>query len=236
MSSASVAPKNISSSLMGSLLTRSGRTSKRRTRRRVKHSPKWQKADKADIDKAVGAARRAFEGKWSKLSARDRGRLLYKLSQLIEQHSRILRLWKLPTTASRSKSRFTSTCRKWSKTSSTSPVGPPRSKAKRSRSRQDVQLHLARADRCLWSDHSVELSFADGGVEARSRFGGGEYSRSQTCGADSGAMELAKLIQEAGFPEGVVNIVPGYGETAGASLLIRESTRSLSPVRLKSAK
>src|ERR671934_2353420 len=44
-------------------------------------------ADKADIDKAVAAARRAFEGKWSKLSARDRGRLLYKLSQLIEQHS-----------------------------------------------------------------------------------------------------------------------------------------------------
>ena len=43
--------------------------------------------DKADIDKAVAAARRAFEGKWSKMSARDRGRLLYKLSQLIEQHS-----------------------------------------------------------------------------------------------------------------------------------------------------
>jgi len=33
-----------------------------------------------------------------------------------------------------------------------------------------------------------------------------------------GAMELAKLIQEAGFPDGVVNIVPGYGETAGAAL------------------
>jgi acyl-CoA reductase-like NAD-dependent aldehyde dehydrogenase len=32
------------------------------------------------------------------------------------------------------------------------------------------------------------------------------------------AMELAKLIQEAGFPEGVVNIVTGYGETAGAAL------------------
>ena len=29
--------------------------------------------DKADIDKAVSAARRAFEGKWSKISARDRG-------------------------------------------------------------------------------------------------------------------------------------------------------------------
>src|SRR5687768_17875923 len=43
--------------------------------------------DKADVDKAVAAARRAFEGKWSKMSARDRGRLLYKLSQLIEQYS-----------------------------------------------------------------------------------------------------------------------------------------------------
>jgi acyl-CoA reductase-like NAD-dependent aldehyde dehydrogenase len=44
-------------------------------------------ADKADIDKAVASARRAFDGKWSKMSARDRGRLLYKLSQLIEQHA-----------------------------------------------------------------------------------------------------------------------------------------------------
>src|SRR3977135_3926999 len=43
-------------------------------------------ADKPDIDKAVAAARRALEGKWSKISARDRGRLLYKLSPLIEQH------------------------------------------------------------------------------------------------------------------------------------------------------
>src|ERR671918_2125645 len=44
-------------------------------------------ADKADIDKAVAAARRAFEGKWSRMSARDRGKLLYKLSQLIEHNS-----------------------------------------------------------------------------------------------------------------------------------------------------
>ena len=47
-------------------------------------------ADKADVDKAVAAARRAFEGKWGSMSARDRGRLLYKLSQLIESRSREL--------------------------------------------------------------------------------------------------------------------------------------------------
>src|SRR2546423_15620869 len=33
-------------------------------------------ADQADVDRAVAAARKAFEGKWSTISARDRGRLL----------------------------------------------------------------------------------------------------------------------------------------------------------------
>jgi phenylacetaldehyde dehydrogenase len=32
------------------------------------------------------------------------------------------------------------------------------------------------------------------------------------------ALRLAELIAEAGVPEGVVNVVPGYGETAGAAL------------------
>jgi len=32
------------------------------------------------------------------------------------------------------------------------------------------------------------------------------------------ALRLSELICEAGFPEGVVNIVPGFGETAGAAL------------------
>jgi phenylacetaldehyde dehydrogenase len=32
------------------------------------------------------------------------------------------------------------------------------------------------------------------------------------------ALYVAKLVQEAGFPDGVINIVTGYGETAGAAL------------------
>jgi phenylacetaldehyde dehydrogenase len=32
------------------------------------------------------------------------------------------------------------------------------------------------------------------------------------------ALRLGELLQEAGLPDGVVNIVPGYGETAGAAL------------------
>src|ERR1700710_819671 len=41
--------------------------------------------DKADVDLAVKAARKAFEdGPWSKMSAAERGRLLYKLADLVE--------------------------------------------------------------------------------------------------------------------------------------------------------
>lgn len=41
-------------------------------------------AGQADIDKAVVAARKAFEGPWRKMNARERGRLIYKLADLIE--------------------------------------------------------------------------------------------------------------------------------------------------------
>lgn len=32
------------------------------------------------------------------------------------------------------------------------------------------------------------------------------------------ALYLAELVDKAGFPEGVINIVPGFGETAGEAL------------------
>ena len=43
--------------------------------------------DRADIDRAVKAARKAFEsGPWPNLSPSDRGRLIWKLGDLLEQH------------------------------------------------------------------------------------------------------------------------------------------------------
>lgn len=45
-------------------------------------------ADKEDVDLAVKAARKAFEdGPWRKMSGRQRGRILYKLADLMEQHA-----------------------------------------------------------------------------------------------------------------------------------------------------
>src|SRR5579862_6162924 len=46
-------------------------------------------ASGADVDRAVGAARRSFEdrtGPWRKLSASERGRLIWKLSDLVERN------------------------------------------------------------------------------------------------------------------------------------------------------
>src|SRR5215469_10867779 len=45
-------------------------------------------ADAADVDKAVAAARAAFEkGPWKKMSAAQRGNLMYKLADLIEKNA-----------------------------------------------------------------------------------------------------------------------------------------------------
>src|SRR3984885_4913166 len=44
-------------------------------------------ADAADVDKAVTAARAAFEGPWRKLRASERGRLLHRLADLIEKNA-----------------------------------------------------------------------------------------------------------------------------------------------------
>ena len=42
--------------------------------------------DKEDIDRAVAAARRAFEGPWSKFKPYERQALLLKIGELVEKH------------------------------------------------------------------------------------------------------------------------------------------------------
>src|SRR5437773_733061 len=50
-------------------------------------------AEKSDVDAAVAAARAAFDGPWSKLSARERGRIVWKIGEkLMEKADEIARL------------------------------------------------------------------------------------------------------------------------------------------------
>lgn len=41
------------------------------------------------------------------------------------------------------------------------------------------------------------------------------------------ALYAASLAKEAGFPNGVINVVPGYGKTAGHSLVVHPDVRKI---------
>src|SRR6266480_3487600 len=177
-------------------------------------------ADKADIDKAVTAARRAFEGKWSKISARDRGKLLYKLSQLIEEHSKELAALEtsdngkplresayvdLPQVAENFEY-FAGWATKIE--GETIPV-PGQMFNYTLREPVGVCGQIIPWNfPLLMAAWKLAPALAAGNTVVLK-------PAEQT---PATAMELGKLIQEAGFPDGVVNILPGYGETAGAAL------------------
>jgi len=89
--------------------------------------------DAADIDLAVAAARRAFDsGPWSRMSGSERGRLIYKLADLVEKHQE--ELGALEPLDGRQEPRQDHPGRR--------PL---------------LLLHQARARRRLRSDHPVEL-------------------------------------------------------------------------------
>src|SRR5687767_15573223 len=177
-------------------------------------------ADKADIDKAVKAARKAFEGKWSKMSARDRGRLMYKLAQLIEEKTGELAALE---TADNGKPIKESTYvdlpqvaenfeyfAGWA-TKIEGETIPVPGQMFNYTLREPVGVC---GQIIPWNFPLLMAAWKLGPALAA----GNTVVLKPAEQTPVTAMELGKLIQEAGFPEGVVNIVPGYGETAGAAL------------------
>jgi acyl-CoA reductase-like NAD-dependent aldehyde dehydrogenase len=80
-------------------------------------------AGPADVDRAVKAARKAYEKVWGPMPGRDRAKYLYRIARLIQERSRELAVLESSTTASRSASPATSTCRWSPRTSSTTRAG-----------------------------------------------------------------------------------------------------------------
>jgi betaine-aldehyde dehydrogenase len=176
--------------------------------------------DKADIDNAVAAARRAFEGKWSKVSARDRGRMLYKLSQLIEAKSGELAA--LETADNGKPIKETSYVdlpqvvenfeyfAGWA-TKIEGETIPVPGEMFNYTLREPVGVC---GQIIPWNFPLLMAAWK----LAPALAAGNTVVLKPAEQTPVGAMELASLIQEAGFPDGVVNVVPGYGETAGAAL------------------
>src|SRR5213082_539008 len=176
--------------------------------------------DRADIDKAVAAARRAFDGKWSKISARERGRMLYKLAQLVESKSQELAALE---TADNGKPIRESLYidmpgvvenfeyfAGWA-TKIEGETIPVPGQMFNYTLREPVGVC---GQIIPWNFPLLMAAWK----LAPALAAGNTVVLKPAEQTPVTALELAKLIQEAGFPEGVINIVTGYGETAGAAL------------------
>ena len=178
--------------------------------------------DKEDIDRAVKAARKAFEeGPWSKTTPNVRSKMLWKLSELIANTCKLSPNSKRSTTARPSPSPQQSTSRPPSSSSSTCPVGPRRSTDAPSPS---PARHIGPSPAANLSASAARSSH---GTSRSSWPRGNSRPRSPaatpSCSSPrskplSPRSSSANSFEEAGFPPGVVNIVPGFGETAGAAL------------------
>ncbi len=177
-------------------------------------------ADKSDIDKAVTAARNAFEGKWSKLSARDRGRLLYKLSQLVEQHAPELAELETRDNGKPIKESLYVDVPQvvenfeyfagWATKIEGETIPVPGKMFN-----YTLREPLGVCGQIIpWNFPLLMAAWK----LAPALAAGNTVVLKPAEQTPVTAMELGKLIQEAGFPDGVVNIVPGFGETAGAAL------------------
>src|SRR6266404_4363936 len=167
-------------------------------------------ADAQDVDSAVRAARSAYERVWSKMSARERGKYLYRIARIIQEKARELAVLE------------------------TMDGGKP---IKESR---DVDLPLVAAHFFYYAGWADKLNYAFPGRKPQPLGVAGQIipwnfpllmaawkiAPALACGntvvlkpaetTSITAMRLAQIFQEAELPEGVVNIVTGAGETRAA--------------------
>jgi aldehyde dehydrogenase (NAD+) len=178
-------------------------------------------ADAADVDRAVSAARAAFEsGPWRKMPASGRGRLLYHLADLIERHAEELaRLESLdngkPFRIARAVDVVkTAACYRyfagWADKNhgKTIPIDGEYLCYTRHEPIGVVGQIIPWNFPMLMQAWKLAPALATGNAVVMK-------PAEQT---PLSALRIGELILEAGFPAGVVNILPGFGPTAGAAI------------------
>ncbi len=178
--------------------------------------------DSADIDLAVKAARKAFDtGPWRKMDARDRGRLLNALADLIESHiDELAELETLDNGKPIRESRnadlpLVIDCFRyyagWADKIHGQTI-PIRGRHFCYTRREPVGV----AGQIIpWNFPLLMAAWKWGPALAA----GCTVILKPAEQTPLSALRLGELAMEAGFPAGVINIVPGFGETAGASLV-----------------
>jgi len=163
-----------------------------------------------DVDRAVRAARAAFEGPWSRMKPIERGKYVYRLARLIQERSREL------------------------------AVIESLDGGKPIRESRDIDIPLAAAHFFYYAGWADKLEYAFPGRRAAPLGVAGQVipwnfpllmlawkiAPALACGntvvlkpaetTPLTALKFAEAVQDAGLPPGVVNIVTGAGETGAA--------------------
>ncbi|MGB7554112.1 MAG: aldehyde dehydrogenase family protein [Candidatus Korobacteraceae bacterium] len=182
--------------------------------------------DREDIDRAVKAARRAFEGDaWADMTASQRGRLIWKLGDLIEEHlEEFAQLESLDNGKPLSVARVADVplavdlfryMAGWATKieGNTIPISASSKHVKYFAYTRREPVGVV-GQIIPWNFPLLMAAWKLGPALAT----GCTVVLKPAEQTPLSALLLAELIAEAGFPEGVVNVVPGYGETAGAAL------------------
>jgi phenylacetaldehyde dehydrogenase len=178
--------------------------------------------DREDVDRAVCAARRAFEsGPWPAMTASERGRLLWKLADLVDAAGEALaELESLDNGKPRAVAAAADVplavdCLRYMAGWATKlegrtiPISVPGHVAWTLREPVGVVGQII-----PWNFPLLMAAWKLGPALAA----GCTVVLKPAEQTPLTALRLAELVCEAGYPEGVVNVVPGYGETAGAAL------------------
>jgi aldehyde dehydrogenase (NAD+) len=176
--------------------------------------------DKADVDLAVTAARKALEGPWSRMSAADRGKLLFNLSEAIEAHREELAALESLDNGKPYRDAFNADL----------PLAI-----------KCYRYYAGWADKYHGKTIPIEGQYLcytrhePVGVVGQIipwnfpiLMQAWKWGPALACGntvvlkpaeqTPLTALRVAQLAQEVGFPDGVINVVPGYGPTAGAAI------------------
>src|ERR1700685_410883 len=183
--------------------------------------------DREDINQAVKAARNAFDnGPWRKMTASQRGRLIWNLADLLEQHTEefgyiesldngkplnIAKAADVPLAVDLFRYMAGWATKIEGNTIPLSVPYTPGAKYLAYTLREPVGVV---GQIIPWNFPLLMAAWKLGPALAT----GCTVVLKPAEQTPLSALRLGDLIMEAGFPEGVVNIVPGYGETAGAAL------------------
>ncbi|MDX1963876.1 MAG: aldehyde dehydrogenase family protein [Pirellulales bacterium] len=178
--------------------------------------------DAADVDRAVAAARNALEnGPWSKMDARDRGRLMHKLCDLIEAEADNLAALesldngKPVRDAKAADLPLALDCLRYYAGYADKYHGqtiPIRGNYFCYTRREPVGVV---GQIIPWNFPILMAAWKWGPALAT----GCTIVMKPAEQTPLTCLRLARLAQKAGIPDGVINVVPGYGPTAGAALV-----------------